>query len=1410
MVKTILAVLFITSLSIFSNAQNCAITAVNATALPCDGYYFSVSIDLEVSNPPSPGFTLAGNGVIYGTFLYSDLPVTVGPLLGDNFSTYTFIAWDVENGACQNYTTLEASNCGPICSLSNANLELIECVSNISALVVFDMDYENVTAPNFDLYYANGTQVGSWLYESLPVTINFFQVNGAAPIHLTACDHNNPDCCQEFIFPAIDCNPNNCEIVNMSAVPQCVGNNFVVHLDFDYSATPSDSFSVHGNNIFYGDFAYSQLPITLGPLNGNSNIPWEFIVQDQANPNCTNTVVLGVFTCPPPCHILELTADVTECTSDSTYALLLGLEIEGEGDLGYSVFSPDHFYGTHSYDNLPLLLSSFAGSGNLVDQVTVCDNANPGCCATTLYEAFLCAGCVIADMSAIPQPCNDDDQFMVQLDFYHYNVSDQGFEVTGNGNNYGQFSYNDLPILLGPFQGDVSQYLEFVVSDLVDPLCFGTIELGEISCNDICNLSNLQVETGACTGVNTYILHLDLDHQGNSQNFTLTVNGEYYDTYSYTDLPLTLVEFPSAGNGVDHIAICDQDHPDCCISAEFAAPICECHIFDAVVDNLACTSDSTFAIALNFLSENTPNQNVDIYLGDAYWGFYNAENLPLILDNIPDGDGNVLLTVCASDQNACCDQVEISLMSCGPVECHLWDLVAETGDCTSDSTYVLDFTFNHSNLPTDSILVTANGTPIGQYLIHPDFNRIELFPVLPGDTVHLVVCAVGAPDCCDDYTYIAPDCAGFSQCHIWDLGVDLGDCTTDSSYNLFLLFNLSNLPSDSVVVTANGTYYGTYPAGDGLIYLQDFPEFNSAETAISVCALGAPDCCDAVEFNTPDCGESGNCAIWDLVAIAGDCQSDSTYVLHIEFNFANLPVDSVHITANEQDFGNFQVHEGSIWLEHFPEFNNAITYITVCAVGAPDCCATDEFFTPDCGEGTACLIDDLVAESLECIGDSAFVLHLQYNALHLPVDSVTVIVNETNLGTFLNQPDGFNIENVPLFDANHVFVTVCAVDAPDCCDSYEFEMPDCGQGVNCHFDNLIAETGECTSDSTFILDIVFDLQNAGTDSVLVFANDQFVGQYQIDPDYLHIENFPHLDGEVTTLTVCAAGNPDCCASFAFETPFCTDECIIYAIAVETFACTSDTTFGAVIQFQYQNITAGGFDIWAGDQYLGFFTVDQVPVETAHFPANETGQYVVNICESDNTECCASYAFTGPTCGGGDDCHIYDLSYTMTECDSSGHFYFILDFEFDHPGNEGFNIVGNGNNYGSFGYEDVPVTLGPFEPGDTQWEFEASDNQYPDCSDSVIPGVVDCIVATAPVLPEHYFQILNNGTTPAIHALKPLILSLFHANGDPVIRDLSMHPGAYYDLTRLPDGFYITTLRFADHVWPVKLIRAGNR
>jgi hypothetical protein len=42
------------------------------------------------------------------------------------------------------------------------------------------------------------------------------------------------------------------------------------------------------------------------------------------------------------------------------------MELEGQGDSGFEVFSGTDYYGNHSYEDLPLVIENFSGSGNLM------------------------------------------------------------------------------------------------------------------------------------------------------------------------------------------------------------------------------------------------------------------------------------------------------------------------------------------------------------------------------------------------------------------------------------------------------------------------------------------------------------------------------------------------------------------------------------------------------------------------------------------------------------------------------------------------------------------------------------------------------------------------------------------------------------------------------------------------------------------------------------------------------------------------------------------------------------------------------------------------------------------------------------------------------------------------------------
>src|SRR5690606_21389842 len=122
-----------------------------------------------------------------------------------------------------------------------------------------------------------------------------------------------------------------------------------------------------------------------------------------------------------------------------------------------------------------------------------------------------------------------------------------------------------------------------------------------------------------------------------------------------------------------------------------------------------------------------------------------------------------------------------------------------------------------------------------------------------------------------------------------------------------------------------------------------------------------------------------------------------------------------------------------------------------------------------CGQGLPCDLFELAADTGECTSDSTYSLFIQYGAVGFPGDSISVFANGELVGQYPHEPDGFTIENFPALTTLFTALQVCAVDAPDCCVVFESDLRSCGQGLPCDLFELAADTGVCTSDSTYSL-----------------------------------------------------------------------------------------------------------------------------------------------------------------------------------------------------------------------------------------------------------------------------------------------------------------------------------------------------
>ena len=230
--------------------------------------------------------------------------------------------------------------------------------------------------------------------------------------------------------------------------------------------------------------------------------------------------------------------------------------------------------------------------------------------------------CHIFDLHAEISDCDDMDQFYVQLDFEYANTGNDGFKIVGNGNVYGFFGYDEVPVTLGPFESGSVDVLEVVVQDVQQPDCGDALEVYVPDCNgnnDDCSIHDLVVDVTPCLDDGTFYVFLDFEYENTSDiGFRVDGNGFNHGLYSYSDLPISIG--PLIGNGTTpyEFVVRDLNMYDCAADIGLGPIDCDitgdCQITDLLAVPGSCHPDDTYNLWLNFDFENATNLYFDVIL----------------------------------------------------------------------------------------------------------------------------------------------------------------------------------------------------------------------------------------------------------------------------------------------------------------------------------------------------------------------------------------------------------------------------------------------------------------------------------------------------------------------------------------------------------------------------------------------------------------------------------------------------------------------------------------------------------------------------------------------------------------------------------------------------------------------------
>ncbi|MBK8504999.1 MAG: hypothetical protein IPL46_23975 [Saprospiraceae bacterium] len=220
----------------------------------------------------------------------------------------------------------------------------------------------------------------------------------------------------------------------------------------------------------------------------------------------------------------------------------------------------------------------------------------------------------------------------VWLNFKHEGDGSELFRVKGNGNDYGEFTYANLPVNIGPLNIDPYQHYEFGVQDLDNDSCFNYLDYGYISCGDsVCHFRNLTVTAlDSCQSGDSYAILLDFESSGMT-HFDIFVNGEYYQFAAIDELPLT-IDIPSKGHHSDLLKLRANDQQDCFSSIAIEVPLCnaDCGISDLYTKALECDSGA-FYVKLGFEHLGAHGDRFTVRGNGIEYGTFSYADIPVYL-----------------------------------------------------------------------------------------------------------------------------------------------------------------------------------------------------------------------------------------------------------------------------------------------------------------------------------------------------------------------------------------------------------------------------------------------------------------------------------------------------------------------------------------------------------------------------------------------------------------------------------------------------------------------------------------------------------------------------------------------------------------------------------------------------------
>ncbi|MCB0572281.1 MAG: T9SS type A sorting domain-containing protein [Phaeodactylibacter sp.] len=1047
-----------------------------------------------------------------------------------------------------------------------------------------------------------------------------------------------------------------CELSNLSITPQPCNSTdpatFYAEADFDYQGV-SDSFELFSDGSAGGHYAYSDLPVSLGPIPINNLGIYAFYVKDLGAGGCYLSDTLQIAPCTN-CAFQGLTVNYVGQTDAGQTLIELDFALTGPTLIDFfTVYFNDEPFGQFGWNEVPVQIAvpCLSSTIDAIPHITVCEGQDHCCVTLPLFYVQPCPPqCDISNLSVDAGPCNPNGVFNVKLDFDYQNVSDT-FELWLNGNATGQFyAYSSLPIILSPFVAPTPE-LVFTVVDSEHPDCGASVVLPPQNCNPCPQIDDVVYHLTPCNDNGYFYLVIDdilSTAPALSNQFQITINGQSYGTFNYGGLPFELG--PLAGNGaVFNVAIFTQNTTNCAYTFEFGPVNCNgngCPLegLDIISGPVCYQANGYYYLKMRVDGAHAGDVLLihSAVTGATIDAVYNGDFVEV---ELPIDNGAFLenLTVClannATGTSPCCLDITFDV-PCGP--CWIQSVDYHVTPCTAAGTFgiVIDH-INPVTFPADiPFHAIVNGQSYGPFSAASLPVTIGYFPGGPNAIYHVLITADNTASCAYDFNVGPVNC---TDCPLESASViGIPTCIDTSNGSYAVAFEVVGAQeTDLLRVTSlisGNTVISSY---EGLLFI-NLPNTNLGYDKVRICLLNDPsstvtDCCITLDY---DIACPTGCP-WSNIGITpNDCNADGYYTAVLDMDFTGPALNSGFLVESDNYLEDFSFANLPVTIGPFPG-NGEARVITLYIPGT-NCVQSITILSPDCNNG-GCAISNVVVEPHPCNADGLFMADVGVQASNPGSMGYLVFADGQ-----INGPFSYSMPFVTIGpfagDGTTVYdFLVLDLENPTCYGYAELGPIECND--NCDINALVVDPLDCNPDGTYNLVVDFQVSNPGNDFFDVYAgsNNTFLGYYPIADLPLTIENFPASGNDFDRIKICINDHPDCCSVKEFPAPDCnTGDCNIYDVEASLAYCDS-AGFYVQLHFGFDNVGNDGYKVQGNGQVYGTYSYNAPFPVIGPFPPELDVVWELVVRDVNHPDCSGFTTFTSMYCTDStDNCIQFDI------------------------------------------------------------------------------------------------------------------------------------------------------------------------